>query len=313
MKKRFFIAALAAPVIMSSCLGDPADSTSKATLPIYNHVTRTGADGETKVEKGEYTFNQNITKATIDMTASLLRLGEQTGSFITPTQSYSAGKGYELIFKCQEAGNFNNDASMPVTGLDCAIYNLYNTVPETVSSTFPKDVAVPQQYMSLPIMRYSVGQDYKVRTFFQYPLYTGTTVTTDDVNVRYESKKMGYYISMDIPKRKATVVILNAKFSDKMGKELTALFLRNLDIKFTPSGYEVSGAGITPSIMMGTKETPVPTFEISSFQLTTVSEDMTTATAVYDVVNRMGETEKRYKGQFSGKYTYVAEYTGKPN
>ena len=89
MKKRFLIAALMAPALLTSCLGDPKDTTTKTILPIYNHVTPTDGSSETTVGKGEYTFNQNVTQGTLEMLASSLKLGEQTGSFTTPTEKYA--------------------------------------------------------------------------------------------------------------------------------------------------------------------------------------------------------------------------------
>ena len=313
MKKRFLIAALVAPALLTSCLGDPKDTTTKTILPIYNHVTPTDGSSETTVGKGEYTFNQNVTQGTLEMLASSLKLGEQTGSFTTPTEKYGVGSTYEIVFKSATAGLFNNDEAMPVTNLQCAIYSVYNYLDNRLASTLPKDLAVPSQYYALPIMSYKVGSEYNVKTFYAYPYFKGTTVTTDDTNKKFENKKMGYFISMDVAKKKANVVLTDAKFSEKMPMELAALILRDLDIKFTPAGYQVTGSGIIPAMMQGSQEVPVASFVFDTFQLTTTSSDMTQAVAIYDVLNKMGETEKRYKGEFSGKYTYVAENTGKPN
>ena len=313
MKKRFLIAALVAPALLTSCLGDPKDTTTTTILPIYNHVTPTDGSSETTVGEGEYKFNQNVTQGTLEMLASFLKLGEQTGSFTTPTVNYGFGPAYELMFKIPAAGNFNRDSTMAVTDLECVIHSVYNRVDNKVASTFPADVEIPKQYYALlPIMTYKVGAEYNVKTFYAYPFFKGTTVTTDDVNMKFENKKMGYYVSMDVAKRKADVVIVDAKFSNK-APDLAALFLKDLDIKFTPSGYQVTGSGITPTMMQGSQEVPVASFVFDTFQLTTTSSDMTQAVAIYDVLNKMGETEKRYKGEFSGKYTYVAENTGKPN
>ena len=167
MKKRFLIAALVAPALLTSCLGDPKDTTTKTILPIYNHVTPTDGSSETTVGKGEYTFNQNVTQGTLEMLASSLKLGEQTGSFTTPTEKYGVGSTYEIVFKSAAAGLFNNDAAMPVTNLQCAIYNVYNYLDDRLASTLPKDLAVPTQYYALPIMSERIklyfGEAYGLR------------------------------------------------------------------------------------------------------------------------------------------------------
>ncbi len=301
MKKKVLIAAFVAPLLLASCLGDPKDTTSTTIYPIYNMVVPTDGQKEITVSEGKYSLSFNITKQTVEMSADNLKIGDRTGSFLTPTVSYRAD-AFTTSFVA-DGGTFGNDASMPVNDINCTVYSAYYIVPTSV--VIP-DVIFPRNTFELPIMSYKVGDEYNVYTFYPYPVYGGTTVTTDDSGDKYEEKKMKYYFSMDTEKGKADLVIYDAKFSDKMPMSLKALVLKGLDLKFTRQGYEISGENIIPSRVEGNIATPMETFVFEKFLLTSTPGDITSGSAVYNVVNNMNPKDpKKYVGNFSGRYVYT--------
>lgn len=158
------------------------------------------------------------------------------------------------------------------------------------------DLLFPSSTKHYSILDYVLNEKWRVRTFWRDVTFMGSTITTGSkMPGPYTNNKFRYRIYMKTTNGaltgKADVIFYNAKFAEK-APEMT-IVIRDLDVKFSNSGYTVSGTDIIPDMVSdGGELTPTRPFIFNNFTFTVVG-DLTQATASYEVAGK-------YNGQFQG-------------
>jgi hypothetical protein len=159
------------------------------------------------------------------------------------------------------------------------------------------ELEYPSDIRHYTIFDYVLNNQWRVRTFWRDMTFMGSTITTgQDMPGPYTNNKFRYRIYMKTNTNgaltgKADVIFYNAKFAER-SPEMT-IVVRDLDLKFSNSGYTVSGTDIIPDMVSdGGEFTPFPSFTFNNFTFTAVG-DLTQATASYKVAGK-------YNGQFQG-------------
>ncbi len=160
------------------------------------------------------------------------------------------------------------------------------------------DLLFPSSTKHYPILDYVLNEKWRVRTFWRDMTFMGSTITTgSNMPGPFTNTKFRYRIYMKTNTNgaltgKADVIFYNAKFAANMPFEMT-IVLRDLDLKFSNSGYTLSGTDVIPDMVSdGDQFTPYPSFVFNNFTFTAVG-DLTQATASYKVAGK-------YNGQFQG-------------
>lgn len=151
---------------------------------------------------------------------------------------------------------------------------------------------------TLVASRFRVGGEYTVTVIPHIAYYGGTTVTR--YNLGGEEKESTfyeplYYITLDINKMTADLVIYNARFAEGM-PSLAAVNVKGL--KLEPSrehGYRIYGKDIEPSVGVGSNEVAYPQYIFNEIEMHPTDELCTACDITYKVANK-------YEGSFIGSY-----------
>lgn len=302
MKKLFFIAALAGAAAITSCSNnDPATFSYGSTVLCY-----AVAEGEEPtISKGEFLYEFNLTDETLRLSASKFKVGDRTVGFITPSIKYtskyfaSADNKYCLSGSYYTANASTTEplgqGSPSVTDVDIALTNSYFVVP----TPFP-GVAEGFTSTGFPILKFTVGHDWTVRTFPQDAYYGGQTLSEyQDAGqqVNYVSPDNTYYrviFRTDASGNvtgKADLVIYNAKWAEKM-PAIVAMALKDLDVNFTATGYEINATDLIPSVVMDGKVIENPAFPFNSLSIKSDFNSLTRLDIDFTVAGRFHGTSR---------------------
>ncbi len=294
MKKLLFFASAAIALVSTSCQS-PEDSTASTSCSTYNFITKT--DGSVvSVYPCVYSVNFNFTQSTVALANESMNVGgsETTtfatvnmplfvGSFGYQGDGYCANGYYEVIrFSSKDAGSTKVGAVKELSGsINSTAYYSTEYIPEVGNQSFPYN----SKYL---IMKYNLGEDMLVRTFWPDALFCGKTVTTytdkNGVAGSYETEGIGYRVVLDVSKKKASMVLYNAKFAEQ--SPLMTLVLKDLDLSFNANGYVISGTNVIPKTIEGSVLQDNPSFPINDITFTVSGDDLTQAQCSYTVAGR---------------------------
>lgn len=301
MKKTLLIAAMGLATLgLSSCNDDSDNSTNvNVPIPAYNIVTETGGPN-VSVSLCYYTVTLTMPDCLMTIGSENVRTtGASTVNFQTIIMPYKASM-VEVDGTSREDISFK---SAMATGSGAAVTDLSGTLTQAVY--MPEAGLVPGYDILLPAgtghhlyASYTLNGSYAVRTFWPDQTFRGSTMTTfPNQTDPFETDGIYYRVVM---KRnadnslgdKADVIFYNAKFAPA-APVLKAIVLKDLDLKFSSRGYEVSGTEIVPQVLMdGGVLTDNRTFTFDKFEFN-CGGDMTSGVADYEVAGK-------YKGSFNG-------------
>jgi len=283
MKKTLFSALVcgAAALAMTSCQKDTVNS-DKVNAYIYNYITAANGQGEAKVSLCTYSFDFNWDQHVVSATTDIVDLGNsQKLAFAFPSLPFKSN-GSTTVFwgsatnpvaasNGQQISNFefelNPGINLPPVSLPDA--NLPED-PEgkkvTLGFALPAAFTWQGAVLMYTKLSYQIGNDYNVRTFWEDNVFTGETNTTvnKDASTGFQNTKPAYRIKIDMATKKATAVLYNAKFNEKMPE--MNLILINLNVAFNNSGITVTGDNVIPRVLEGVSLTEVPTFPFTKFK-----------------------------------------------
>lgn len=303
MKNRIYLFAAAALTVgLSSCDPGSGTSTQNYTLSTYNLIVDSYGREEPLVVPSyyRYDFDLNTGKATI---TSELALSSNRSITINAEDvpfgfRYFTEKGtnniYEVINLVGELPGKTSEGEL-LSDLNCELTAMVYTPPINYVS-LPK-LTLPANKFT--IMQYNMG-DKLVKTFWPDVTFRGTT-TSNYVSpstgsaTTYEGYGTSYRVVMDLEKMKATVVMYYPRFAEEMPDFITNIVLKDLDLKFGYSGYEVSGTEIIPMYYeMSGEGTPFPSYKFDKFMMTSTG-DMVNCDIDFSVAGK-------YQASFSGAY-----------
>lgn len=314
MKKRYSFTLLAVSLLVAtSCDNKEPENTASETIETYNYVARVDLDdpSEPVIKKGYYKFGFDFVNSNISIATDRVDLGnDKEIGFTTETFKFSQ----ELVFGFgdnMEYGQYvyhgfdqfpctaSND--MQVTDLRFELSPIFYMPPEISyikdpESPLPQpDLSYKARAGSAPKIRYVVGDEYKVYTFWPDLYYCGVTDTEVIGNSEsaFKSQDVGYRIKFDINKKKAQVVLYNVQFNPQMPL-MECLILPDLDVQFTHNGFVIEASNINPLYIEGGKIMENPRFPFTTFSF--IAEDnMVEGRCEFTVAGR-------FHGSFVGEY-----------
>lgn len=330
MKKKLIYALAGCSLLLTACNTGNGENEQTMTYPTCNFVIP--KDGTTPtMSYGSYTFKSKMSASLWDMSVSTtsLSINNTARTFVTQTYPVVNVGGYKQIIKNVSSdpasggyeisnGTFMLSAydNLPKDFLPNKVFTPTQKDEKGKISYIPGTVFYPNMtgYISpLVVAQYDFGSEYKVKTFFCDAFYAGKTNTSyslpNGMSGMAESEKMVYRVIMDLDKKRAGIVIYNAKFSDSDKEpEKAAIYIPGLDITFQGESYEISGKDIIPLIPEGNlpalpdpdKFTPYPTFKFNEFKMVMTNSWLTSTRMEFSVADT-------YKGYFSGSYVKIPE------
>lgn len=243
----------------------------------------------------QYTFNYNLTKATMTVSGSDLRLGENVVSFESEPMRFKEfvannGSGYYRTFSAG-TGKLNNSQTVvnEISGFETTLFYYYPTaIPGVIGvSAIDRRMAVD----------FNVGDEYEVKTFPRDMYFGGETTTHyafGGEQKSYVDNGTIFRVYFNDALTKATVVMYNANFAEEMPK-LKAIALQNLTVTFSAAGYRIQGKNVVPQVYEGGGVTDYQNFTFDNFTFYSSSSDLVDAECSFKVAGR-------FQGQFSGCY-----------
>lgn len=272
--------------------------TSTNLVPAYNLFTDAAGKKEPFAAIGNYKYTMTSPAYSVQMSVeSMLLPGGTVGGFATDVVSmnvnyvqYDNLTAEALSFRIKDANN-----NPLVSDIRCLLTQAAYA-PEEVEG-YKIDRLVPNKTASYTVMQYNYG-DWLVRTFWPDMTFKGKTVTSGaGMDGSYENEDISYRVKMQLGlggtlSDKADLYIFNAKFAANMPFEIKLILLKDLDLKFTNDGYEVSGSQIIPFMLEGGQLEETKRFAFNSIKMV-VDGDLTQMKADYEVASM-------YRGSFTG-------------
>lgn len=308
MIKKLLITAGVVATLCSACNKESANVYSEQ-IATYNYVARLDGTVEPVIKKGSYDYSFDLSSGKVVISTNSLEIADgETTSFVTDPFQYfnSTVLGFEGGVPVNV---LNGTSQMPCTaknGMEITRLHFQLSpvfyVPPVISYTPDPTSTLPQPDLSYqgragdaPRMRYRLGSDYIVYTFWPDLYYKGTTQTSvmgvPDSNT--STMDIGYRIKFDIKKRKATVVMYDVQFNPKMPK-MDCLILPDLDVDFNNNGYVIETTNVNPLYIEGGKIMENPAFPFTTFKFT-AETNMVEGNCEFTVAGR-------FAGYFKGNY-----------
>lgn len=276
---------------LASCVGDPEELTTM-TINVCNMVIPDDTSEPIYIDN-DCNYNLKIdgvkNKLTINTSDLVLKQNGSKVSFTTdemPVSSLSAQGMYSGTFVRGNANMSNGDHLSEMNGFYTSMVYYYDVIGEP----FMFVVATP-----MLVMNYHTG-DATVKTFSKNPFFKGVTTTTiNGTPGTYENDEVVYRINFSDDMKSANIVLYNARFSQQMPRPLQAVVLKDVPVNLTRDGYSISVSNVIPEVLEAGELTPYPNFTFNSFDLKTISSDLTKIECEYTVAGR-------FKGAFTGAY-----------
>ncbi|MDE7181292.1 MAG: hypothetical protein K2N88_08875 [Muribaculaceae bacterium] len=264
-------------------------------LPTYNHFSSSTPGGSVSVAPASYTYTTEIPAFTVNMSGQ--DLSSPTGNFNFRTSEIGFKVKY-YDFNGRDAEVISFSSALPtennvITDLKCQLTQMAYA-PGSAEVPGYKRFA-PNDTFSYTVMSYRYN-GMLVRTFWPDMTYKGLTVTQGvGMPGEFTNQNMSYRVVMqrnddNTLKNKADLIFYNAMFAQGM-PELT-IVVKDLDLKFTNMGYELTGTNISPYMVEGGELQPAPRFVFNEIRFD-ASGDLTSITGTYKVAGI-------YSGRFTG-------------
>ncbi len=310
--KKYLAIPLCAVALGSSCSKE-AVNTASEVVSTYNYVAHVDVNdpSEPVITKGSYRFGFDYINNMVSIASDMVDLGEnQEVAFSTEQFKFTVAPVFgfgtnpekvDYVYHGfdQFPGKANN--GMQITDLRFELSPILYTPPELTytkdpTSPLPQpDLSYKARQGSAPKIRYVLGDEYQIYTFWPDLYYCGVTDTEvmGVADSEYKSQDVGYRLKFDIKNKKAQVVLYNVKFNEQM-PAMECLILPNLDVQFTNNGYIVEAANVNPLYIEGGKIMENPRFPFTTFKF--VAEgNMVEGYCDFTVAGR-------FHGAFTGKY-----------
>ncbi|MDE7441437.1 MAG: hypothetical protein K2M69_04645 [Muribaculaceae bacterium] len=307
MRHKLLIAVGAVAALCVSCNKESANTYSEQ-IATYNYVARIDGSSAPVIKKGFYDFSFDLMSSKVTISTSELEIADNDEtSFVTDPFTYKnsmvngfeGGSTYVLNGTSQFPCTAKN--GMELSDLHFQLSPVFY-VPPTITYTPDPTSSLPQPDLSYqgragnaPRMRYRLGSDYIVYTFWPDLYYKGVTQTDvmGDPSSYMSTMEIGYRVKFDIKNKKAHVVMYNVQFNPNMPK-MECLILPDLDVDFNNNGYAIEAENIAPLYIEGGKLMENPSFPFTTFKFT-AETNMVEANCEFTVAGR-------FEGFFKGNY-----------
>ena len=279
MKKITLIAAAALMLGATSCNSDD-DYKMETTYMVRTYSLVTDAKGTSTVSPTTYAFRMDQVNGTTVVNIDNLILDGVTATATTREMPF-VGRTVELgdkdanqakwyavfyLMEAQDATDQSDASARKITNFMGDITTASNTMNPLLLTNLQKQLAVdPLLYPAANAnssiyteTQYNI-EDYRVMTFWNDMLYTGTT-TTAAGNTSMSTNKDGVvrvYLNLQkASEYKANIYFYNYKFSDAADAKAVDMKLVDIPVTFDRNGFNISGKDLVPVSVMDKKEMP---------------------------------------------------------
>lgn len=286
--KKFFLGIVAVSMLaMTSCNTDVDDSTSSMAYATLNYVTPIDGQSTPFITDAAYKYFFNLSKGRASVAMDGLSIDNVKYSFSTDTvpfsqTAYQVNNSIAFVNRITNVkGDVNKDSLLPLSSFNCEMTGLFywprNVIPGIDAPTILSNDG------TMIIMQYNIGREYNIKTVQPDAFFCGTTHTTVSGAQPFESNDMAYRVKLNKGFKTADIIIYNAKFSDKMPKPLTAVVLKDLNIKFGSGTYSIEGTDIIPFVPESGALTEYKNYPFERFSLVITDGALTQANISYKV------------------------------
>lgn len=263
MKNLFSLFTLAILLLLTSCGNDEVKSTRSFTSNMVNTVVSTG--GAVQAFDGQYMFEIDNVKNTMDITAKSVKFSPNMPAvtFVLKNVPFTLdNKGY----------NLNAQNIVPeVDGTAMAQY----TITQLTGRMFPQTTVDQTTFADQVSLSYTLTSGTKINAATQSMSFLFNTTTTVNMGpTSYTNQTSLYTLNINASSSKASLIIVGAKFADKM----PAMNMAFTDMTLTPTatGFKVEKASLVPNILGNDGSlTPFPSYTITNLVATVVNNKLT--------------------------------------
>ena len=311
MKKTLLGLMAATGLLFTACDTTPKDSTAQVTYGTFNLVNPLDG-GEPTVAAAAYSFDFNLSQATVQINTSSLTCGSSKYYFTTDVVNYQQYEPYYglVYFMKGMTANVNNSSTLPLKNARFLLTSNFAYAKPDWNPEHPGVLYNGNYLAPVVVASYQVGEDFTVKTFMTDSFYSGTTRTQypkkDGGMETYENKDMYYRVLINIEKKTADVIMYKAKFSSSSDEpEKKLVYLKDLKVNFGNGKYTITGENITPQLLEGGKLEDYPSFNVD-FDMTTTGPELVGAVMNYTVEHTM-----QYEGMpMPMTVTYTGNFSG---
>ena len=289
--KKFLMPLAALALLATACDTESKDSYTTYNFGEYNLIVDNDNPSEpAQVSTAIYTLKMNWSKACVDVQTSDIIINNQKQSFETDTMALYPGfikdevanqVFQEMYFS--KKGNVGKGATITnmtgrVTG---AFYNTNSLTVPDFQTTYSQGTRL--------IMGYDLNDRYHFQTFWPECYYAGQTHVYDKFGT-FSTKNTSYRVKIDFTKKTAQVVIYYPEFSVESKDTPKAILIEDIAVAFSHSSYRLEANDPKTRILAnkdGKNEWADPgEYDITNFNLTIVSSDLTEASISYKMPAR---------------------------
>ncbi|MDE6649526.1 MAG: hypothetical protein K2K45_06330 [Muribaculaceae bacterium] len=286
-KLKIFYLALVG-VALTSCDMANRDSHYDMTYNVDNLIVDTeNFDQPAVVSESKYKFYHNLSKNSVDITASDVIIDNRKISFETDTmapvsKTFSENVAY-LGFS--RKGNVGKGAS--VSDLSGYIPYLYRVASTNLfNSNYKFEYNLEQSL----ILNYMLDGKYRISTFQSFSTYVGSSYVTDSGS-SFSTKNTGYVVDIDFTKKTALVYVLGMELTaDPKSTDAKVMLLQDVPVIFTHEGFRLE-ASAPKTTIPGTVDNKSafvesPDYKVSDFSMALVYPELTDTEINYKVAGK---------------------------
>lgn len=275
MKKFFIGTLLVIPLSFTSCDEKNNDGNIREVVhSTYNLISPVGG-GDAFAVKSDYKLSFDDYNAKVGTQTTLI-LGSQISNVSIGATEYhfrtDPGIGDHTTFS-NKKGEVKGGINSTVSDFTCKIsfyrVGYTNNVP---------DLPPTSSYSQLFLAQYTIDNFCDVATFSNDVTYNGPSVAGD-----YTTDKTCYRALLNVEFNKADMVIVNAQFNDQ--NRLPVLKITNLDIKWLPGGYTVTGKNVKVQTSSGASFSTSDNLVINDFEMKTTDKKLTEVEINYTITD----------------------------
>ena len=301
MKKILLTGSVAMLLSLTACDTKESDNTWSLSVPCINLVTNL-SDGTTLISDGSYKVSEKTISLKGYVGTNNLIINNNSVSFETPEMSYRSYTGYDALFN--GINTTTNNGNYEIKGSFYVTPHYYVPIPGiNYGTTAPLNNS---PFAQVAVGVYTLGNDYKIRTFQKNTYFYGETTTTYPQSPDpYKTQDILYGLTLNkdevTGELSATIIMYNAKFSGiPQEPTKTQVVLKDLPVDLSNGAISITATDVVPEDELGV---PNPNYTVNSISFNTTSDDLTTCRINYQVATV-------YNGSFTGKYVLTPSNTG---
>lgn len=284
MKKSLLLLAPLA-ILVASCDSSSKDSFQTVSYTECNLISDAGNDSEpAQASYATYQVRYNISKNTMDVTASDVIISNQKYSFETDPMDITSSVFTTASGEKVEKMGFSKTGQAMVgsAASDLNAYFAYCYIPTTANLMNPDLQIGFSQRLDI---NYNLSGRYHVQSFWANAVYKGQTYVASDQGT-LSTKESFYIVQIDLEKKTGDVFLYKPEFSAGQAEDFPKIIrVENVPVSFSHASYSLSSASPKTTVL-GKKDNTAAfvekeNFNVTDFNFIVTSSDLTDVSISY--------------------------------